>query len=193
MSEIKQAAGKVSKSAKWWGIAVLILGMLAIIAPFATGLSVVLMVGVLMIAAGVAQIFYAFGSDSFGAGVLRFVFSVLVIVTGGLLLTRPGAGLAAITLFLAAWFVVDGAYALIAAFRWKPNPGWGWMLTSGIVSIVLGLMIYNQFPASAIWVVGVLVGIRLMFAGMTMIAMGSAAGRLARIGHGAAGDNPGGS
>jgi uncharacterized membrane protein HdeD (DUF308 family) len=179
MSDMTQAVQKGSKTAKWWGIAVVVLGMLAIIAPFATGLSVVLMVGILMIATGVAQIFYAFGSDSFGAGVLRFVFSILVIVTGGYLVSRPGAGLAAITLFLAAWFVVDGIYALLAAFRWRPNAGWGWMLFSGLLSIVLGIMIYNQFPESALWVVGVLVGIRLLFAGMTMVVMASAAGRVA--------------
>ena len=138
------------------------------------------MVGIAMIATGVIQFLYAFQSDSFGAGVLRFLFGLLAVVTGAWLVSRPGAGLAALTLFLAAWFIVDGIYAVLAAFRWKPGAGWGMMLVSGIVSVVLGVMIYNQFPESAIWLVGVLVGIRMLFAGMTMIVLGSAGRAIAK-------------
>jgi uncharacterized membrane protein HdeD (DUF308 family) len=97
---------------------------------------------------------------------------VLAALAGLSLVSQPGAGLATITLFLAAWFVADGIWSLISGFKWRPFDGWGWMVFSGIVSIVLGVMIYRQYPESAIWLVGVLVGIRLVLSGWTMVAMG---------------------
>ena len=64
--------------------------------------------------------------------------------------------------------MIDGIWSLVAGFRWRPSEGWGWMVFSGIVSIILGVMIWRQFPVSALWLVGVLVGIRLLFTGLTM-------------------------
>ena len=88
------------------------------------------------------------------------------------MISQPGAGLATITLILAVWFVVDGIWALVLALQWRPEKGWVWMLFNSVLGIVLGIMIYRQFPTSAAWLVGVLVGIRLFFAGWTMIALG---------------------
>ena len=96
-----------------------------------------------------------------------------VELAGISLVTQPGAGLATITLFLAVWFFVDGIFAIFAGFSWRPQQGWGFMIFNGVVSIILGAMIYRQFPVSATWLVGVLVGIRLLLAGWTMIALGS--------------------
>ena len=142
--------------------------------PFITGVAVTVMLGIILVAAGIAQFVYAFKSRSFGEGILRFLFSALAVLAGVGMMVQPGAGLATITLFLAAWFFVDGIWSLVSGFRWRPFEGWGWMVFSGIVSIVLGVMIYNQFPESALWLVGVLVGIRLVFSGMAMIMMGAA-------------------
>lgn len=173
MSELSENIRSGSRLGTVWGIAVMILGMFCIAVPFLPGLGVVLLVGIALIAAGVAQVMYAFQFNSFGEGVLRFVFSLLAVLAGVTLLGNPGAGLLTITLFLAVWFFVDGLYALFAGLRWKPNAGWGWMVFSGAISIILGVMIYRRFPESAVWLVGVLVGIRLFFAGWTMIAMGA--------------------
>jgi uncharacterized membrane protein HdeD (DUF308 family) len=173
MNEITDNVRSAGRAGTIWGIIVIILGMMAIAMPFVTGVAVTMTIGVILLATGVAQALYAFRSPSFGAGVLRFVFSLLAILAGLSLITQPAAGLATLTIFLAAWFFVDGVWSLIAGFRWRPQQGWGWMVTSGIVSIILGVMIYRQFPESAMWLVGVLVGIRLLFSGMAMIMMGS--------------------
>ncbi len=162
-----------------WGITVIILGMLCIAVPWITGLGVTMMLGIALIATGIAQFFYAFKSNSFGSGAMRFIFSLLAILVGLALLLLPGAGLATITLFLAIWFIVDGIWALVSGFRWRPFEGWGWMVFSGITSIVLGGMVYYRFPVSAIWLVGMMVGIRLIFAGWTMIIMGTAGEKIA--------------
>lgn len=169
-TDIVRAGSRVGTT---WGIVVIILGILAMVMPFIAGVAVMTMIGIILIATGVAQFFYTFKSKSFGEGALRFIFSLLVVFAGLALVLQPGAGLATITLFLAMWFFVDGIWSLISGFRWRPLEGWGWMVFSGIVSVILGVMIYRQYPVSAAWLVGVLVGIRLIFAGWTMIVMGA--------------------
>ena len=70
--------------------------------------------------------------------------------------------------------------SLILAYQWRPQKGWGWMVFNGALRMVLGIMIYRQFPTSATWLVGLLVGIRLLFAGWTMILLGSATRSVAK-------------
>lgn len=173
MNEVTEAARSGSRAGSIWGIVVLILGILAIAMPFITGVAVTLMIGFILIAAGLAEFIYTFKSKSFGEGFFRFLFGLLAVLAGLSLVTQPDAGLATITLFLAVWFFVDGIITFVQGFRWRPFDGWGWMVFSGIVSIILGVMIWRQFPVSALWLVGLLVGIRLIFAGWTMIMLGS--------------------
>ena len=90
------------------------------------------------------------------------------------MVSRPGAALVTLTLFLAAYFVVDGIFEIIEAFDLKPIQGWGWMLFGGIVSILLGIMIWRQWPVSGAWAIGILFGIKLIFAGWAMVGIGTA-------------------
>ena len=180
MSEVSQEIRSASRSGTIWGILVLLLGVFCMAVPWIPGMGIVIMVGIALLATGVIQLIFAFQSDSFGTGAFRVLFGLLAAFMGGWLISKPGAGLAALTLFLAAWFFVDGVYAIVAAIRWRPNKGWGMLLISGIVSIILALMIYHEFPESSLWLVGVLVGVRLLFAGLTMIILGSAGRALAK-------------
>ena len=173
MNTLSDAAKSGARTATWLGIAVVILGILAIAMPFLTGVAITVSIGIILIATGIAQVVFAFQSDSFGSGALRFGFGLLATLAGISLVTQPGAGLATITLFLAVWFFVDGIFAIFTGFSWRPQQGWGWMIFNGVVGIILGVMIYRQFPVSATWLVGVLVGVRLLLAGWTMIALGS--------------------
>ncbi len=180
MSDLSDAAKSGSRAATLWGIAVIILGLLAMGMPFITGVAITISIGIILIVTGIAQIVFAFQSDSLGSGVLRFAFGVLAGLCGVSLVTQPGAGLATITLFLAVWFFVDGLFAVFHAFSWRPQPGWLWMLFNGVISAILGVMIYNQFPTSAVWLVGLLVGIRLLVMGWTMIALGALGRQVSR-------------
>lgn len=175
MNTLSDAARSGSKTATWMGIAVVVMGVAAIAMPFVTGVAITISVGLILLITVLAQIVFAFQSASFGSGALRFGFGLLAGLCGLSLITQPGAGLATITLFLAVWFFVDGLFAIFNGISWRPSPGWGWMIFNGIISIVLGVMIYRQFPSSAVWLVGLLVGIRLLLAGWTMIALGSIA------------------
>jgi len=157
------------------GILIAIAGVLALVAPFAAGLSVAIAVAVLLVVSGVSRLFLAFKMGSFGHGLLMFVIGVLSIVAGGYMLARPGMALATITIVLAAYFIVDGLFEIIWAFRLRPIKGWGWTLFSGIVALILGVLIWQQFPVSGIWAVGTLAGIHLIFGGTSLASLCGAA------------------
>jgi uncharacterized membrane protein HdeD (DUF308 family) len=157
------------------GYALVIFGILAIVAPLFTGTAVTIFVGVLMIAAGIARGVFAFRAQTFGKGLLMFLLGGIIAFGGVLLIARPLIGLASLTMVLAAFFFADGIIEAIYAFQLRPVKGWGWMLYSGIVSGLLGFLIMYQWPVSGRWAIGVLVGVRLLFTGWSVIALGFAA------------------
>lgn len=170
---IAQAAKQGGGSTTVLGVVTIILGILAMMAPFMAGMSIAVLVGIILFAAGIMRMIWAFGAESFGQGLLKFAVGGLTLLAGILMLARPLFALGTITVFLAAYFIVDGIFEIIGAFQIKPITGWGWLLFGGIVSILLGIMIWREFPASGAWAVGVLVGVKLLFAGMQMVTIGS--------------------
>lgn len=154
------------------GIVMLVCGFLAIGSPLAAGLSVTLFVGVMLIVGGIAQCFLAFQAGAFGKGLLIFIMGALTAVAGFYLLNQPIAGLASITIFLAAYFVVTGIVELVSAFQIRPAEGWGLMLFNGIVTLLLGIMIWRQFPVSGAWAVGILFGVKMILSGWSLIFIG---------------------
>jgi uncharacterized membrane protein HdeD (DUF308 family) len=89
-------------------------------------------------------------------------------------MNQPLEGLASITLFLSAYFIVTGIFELVGAIQIRPAAGWSWMLFNAIVTLLLGLMIWRQFPLSGAWAVGVLFGAKLIFSGTSLIIIGRA-------------------
>ena len=170
---IAQAAKQGGGSMSVLGVVTIILGIVAMMAPFMAGMSIAVLVGIILVAAGIARMVWAFSAESFGQGLLKFALGGLTLLCGVLMLARPLFALGSLTLFLAAYFVVDGIFELVAAFRIKPAEGWGWLLFGGIVSLLLGIMIWRQFPVSGTWAIGILVGVKLLFAGMEMLTVGS--------------------
>jgi uncharacterized membrane protein HdeD (DUF308 family) len=182
----QEALGAIKRHAGFGmasGIAIAIAGVLAIFAPSIAGLSVAIAVGVLLIASGVSRLFLAFRLGSFGVGLLVFVLGVLSVVIGGYMLARPGMGLATLTLALAVYFFVHGVFEIIWAFRLRPIKGWGWTLFSGLAALVLGIMIWRQFPMSGMWAVGTLAGVHMVFGGSSMASICSAARGAAKEAH----------
>jgi uncharacterized membrane protein HdeD (DUF308 family) len=165
-----------AKTAKWVGVLLIIAGVLTLFVPFAAGISVAMLIGLLLVFGGISQVFLAFRAGAFGPGLLLFLLGALSAITGVYMLARPGVALASLTLFLAGYFIVAGIAEVIGAFGARPRAGWGWLLFSGIVSVLLGIMIWRQFPLSGAWAVGVLTGIRLLMSGMALTAIGSAVG-----------------
>jgi len=166
------------KNAGWvvvLGIAEIILGILVIVSPLAGGLAVTMFIGAGLMIGGLIRLFAAFGAESFGAGTLAFLWGLLVAASGFYITVNPGIGLATLTLVLAVMFFASGLTQIFVAMKMRPISGWGWTLTSGILTVVFAFMIQWQFPFSGLWLVGTLVGIHLMFAGMSTFTVGSAA------------------
>ena len=141
---------KAHKKAGWLvalGILQIVLGVVVLGTPLAGGLTVTVMIGLVMLVGGVARLVASFAADSFGSGALAFLWGLLLATGGFYMFTNPGLGLAALTLMLSMMFFVSGLAECVVAFHVKPHDGWGWMLTGGIVSVILALMVWRQFPA----------------------------------------------
>lgn len=162
------------------GVILLLCGLLAVAAPLAAGVSITILVGLLLTAGGIGQCLLALRAGAFGKGLLVFLIGGLTIIAGVFMLTQPLEGLEAITLFLAAYFLATGIFELIAAMQMRPTAGWGWMLLNGVVTLVLGLVIWRQFPLSGAWAVGVLFGLKLMMGGWWLVLLGRGAGKATR-------------
>jgi len=175
-------AHEAKKNAGWlivFGVLTIIFGILAIASPLMTGIAVSIMVGVLLVFMGGARVLAAFRSGKWGSGIWGTIVGVLAIVAGLITIFNPGVGLASLTMILAAYFLVSGVFEIVGAFKMRPLDGWGWGLFNGVIAVVLGFMIWRQWPISGAWAVGVLIGIHILLTGITMVVFGFGARRLA--------------
>ena len=187
MANVKEAVGdwahEAKKNAGWLvalGAVTVIAGVLAIGSPLASGLAVAFFIGVAMTIGGVARTVSAFSAGSFGQGALAFIGGILTLGAGLILAARPGIGLATLTLLLGGSLLMDGISGAILAFRVRPEKGWGSMLFGGAMGVVAGFLLLREWPLSGLWAIGTLVGINLIFAGFSIISVGSAARSVAK-------------
>lgn len=166
------AARQVSRASIAFGAVLSVLGVFAVLAPLFSGIAVTVLVGMLLLTAGVIEVIFAFKADSFGKGVLRFLFGGLGVLAGMVIFATTARSLGVLTIVLAVFFVAGGIVDIILALKVRSEEGWGWMLASGIVSILLGVFIISQWPVSGLWAVGVYVGIRMLMHGWVLMAVG---------------------
>jgi uncharacterized membrane protein HdeD (DUF308 family) len=151
-----------------------LLGAIAIAVPQFLTLGVEMLVGALFLAAGVVQLFRLFdGQESLGFWSQLFS-AILNLVLGGLLLFYPGAGILSLTYLLILYFILDGLTKLYYSFQVKPRTNWGWILVSGLLSLVLAGIIFSGLPGTATWVIGLLLGINMIFFGISLASLASA-------------------
>ena len=172
MSELSDIARAPSRVGTGWGFAVMLLGMLAIMAPFVSGVAVTTMVALLITAAGLAMTLYAFKAGSFGKGLLQLLFGGITILCGVVMFSAPVLSMFTLTGILLVYFFVDGIFSIVAGIRGKGAAGWGWMTVSGIASIVLAVILWRQWPVSGQYAIGLLVGIRFIFTGWSIAMLG---------------------
>jgi uncharacterized membrane protein HdeD (DUF308 family) len=163
-----------------FGIISIVLGIGAITAPAIAGLSVVMTVGLLVMVGGIMKMLWAFAAESFGKGVLALAMGGLTLLCGLSMVCNPLFASAFLTLIIAGFLFADGVADIVGAFRLNPDSGRVWMLVGGIASILLGAMIWRQFPLSGVWAIGVLLGVKLLISGTEMLAVGSAVRGLAK-------------
>ncbi len=160
------------------GIGILILGFIALALPFLAGLAAVLMLAWVLLFCGVAEGIYAFDSRVGEGFIFKLLLGILYVITGAYLLVRPGRGLLALTLVLAVFLLVDGILDFVLALRISRGRGRGWLLFDGIIGVLLAIFIWRHWPLSAEWVIGTILGIRMIVNGVTRIVVSSAARRV---------------
>lgn len=173
----------VRKSRGWFialGVALMVLGVLSIAVPFAATLMSTIFLGWMLIFSGVAQGVHAVRARAWQGFPWAVLSAALGVVAGLLLIAFPIVGTLTLTLVLAGYFTAEGILRIVRAVQHRGMERWGFLLFDGIVTLVLGVLIWAQWPGSSVWLLGLLVGIHLLVGGMSMLLLGVTAGRLTR-------------
>jgi uncharacterized membrane protein HdeD (DUF308 family) len=170
------------------GIMLITLGVLAIATPAVAGKTVVMVIGIMMLMAGVIQVASGLRTDGLSNRLPPIILGTIALLCGIALLAEPWIGMAFITLLLAIFFAIEGIWKIANAFNYRPAAGWLAFLASGILSLVLGVMIWQQWPISGLWAVGILVGVNLLMTGISLVAVASTVRGLKRLAEEATGD-----
>ncbi len=154
-----------------WGVLLVVLGTMAIISPFLAAVAVNVAVAWLIVLAGIVHLVLAFRAHTAGSVIWKLLVGIAYLCFGGYLIVHPVLGVASLTLVLASLFVIEGVLDIVLFVKMRPLQGSSWVLLDGIVSLLLGVMIYMQWPSSSGWAIGTLVGVSLIFSGVARVMM----------------------
>ena len=159
------------------GIILVILGMIAIAVPWFATLWFTIVIGWLFLISGVFGLFTTFSMRNAPGFWWSLISAIIGIAAGVALLAQPVIGALSLTYVLIAFFVIEGIVTIMYAIdhRAQLSGRWGLMLASGVVDLLLAGMILASLPSSALWALGLLVGINMVFGGVAMIGMAYAA------------------
>jgi uncharacterized membrane protein HdeD (DUF308 family) len=157
----------------------IIFGIFAITLPMASSIGVAIVIGWLVMFAGITQLIHAFQSKGIGPIVWKLLVAVFYLVAGAYLLEHPALGASGLALALGVFLFAEGVADIVAYFSARKAGSSPWVLLDGIITLALGLMIWNQWPVNSLWVVGTLVGISMIMTGATRFMMALAVRKLA--------------
>lgn len=162
------------------GIITILLGMIALLdSVFATIVSMIVFGWVLLIA-GIVEAVHVFRDRRSGHVFLHSLNAVLSFVVGLMLIRYPLSGALVLTLILAVYFIVAGIFRIVAALRLR-LPLWGWSLTNGIITLLLGIFVWAHWPSSSLWIIGLFIGIDLIFTGWAQVMLAFGVRRLGSL------------
>ncbi len=165
---------KVKRHSFWYilqSVLMILGGILALVFPIISSVAIVIFLGWLLIFSGVLQAFSLIDVRHVPHFWLQLVSVVLSVLVGILFLRNPGAGLLTLTLLLIVFFMVEGISKIIFSLTIRPFPNWGWVFASGLVGILLAFYLWANTPVTAIWLLGVLLGIELISEGAALGSM----------------------
>ena len=152
------------------GIVLILVGTFSVAVSVVATLASVLLFGWLLLFTGAIEAGYAFHQSKWTGILLHVVNGVLSVVAGFLLVANPGAGALVLTLLMAMFFMIGGLFRIITPIVMR-LPHRGWLLLSGVVTLLLGVFIWRQLPGAAIWVIGTFVGIDMIFIGWSWVML----------------------
>jgi uncharacterized membrane protein HdeD (DUF308 family) len=145
--------------------------MLAIGSPLLAAVAVSAIVAWLIILAGVVHLILAFHAHGAGSLIWKLLVGIAYLFFGVYLIMHPLLGVASLTLILASLFLIEGILDIILFFKMRPMRGSSWVLIDGVITVLLGLLIYIHWPSSSIWAIGTLVGVSMIISGITRVML----------------------
>lgn len=169
---------RVSTLSILWGVLLICLGMVSIAEPMIAAVAINVVISWLLVLAGVVHLIVAFHTREAGSMIWRLLVGLAYIAFGVYLFGRPALGVASLTLLLASLFLVEGIFDIVMFFRIPAAMRSSWILFDGIVTLILGLLIYMHWPSISALAIGTLVGVSLIFSGLTRVMVALAVRRV---------------
>jgi uncharacterized membrane protein HdeD (DUF308 family) len=156
------------------GVVLIVLGTIAILVPVIFTLAVETLVGAVLVIGGLVRGYSAFKAPSTRSVMWSLIAALVAIVAGVLLLVFPLDGVLTLTAVVIALLIIEGVTKIVASFQINRARGWGWLLFTGILDLALGFILWIGLPGTALWAIGLLVGISLIFTGWTAVMFAGA-------------------
>src|SRR5580693_9371005 len=153
------------------GVLLIVFGMFTVASPFLAAVAVNAVIGWMIVLAGIIHLTLAFRVHGAGSMIWKLLVGVAYICFGMYVILHPVLGVISLTLLLASLFVIEGVLDFVLFAKMRPMHGASWVLLDGIVSVLLGGLIYMQWPSSSAWAIGTLVGISMIFSGVARVMM----------------------
>lgn len=160
----------------WWflilGILLMVSGIISLVYPLASSVAAVMVLGISLLVSGVATIVTAFWAGRWSALLLQLLIGIFYAVVGFIIMDTPLKSTVSLTLVIAVMFIVIGIMRSVASLVIR-FPQWGWSLLSGALTMLVGVVIYKNLPETAMWAIGTMVGVQLLFDGWYWIMLSS--------------------
>jgi uncharacterized membrane protein HdeD (DUF308 family) len=173
-------AGELRRSWGWFlalGIALIVLGTIALGSSLLMTIASVFFFGWLLIIGGVMEAIHAFWRKRWAGFFLDLLTGILYVIAGWMMVTNPQESALLLTLIIAMFLVFEGVFRIVAALAAR-YPHWGWVLFNGVISLLLGILIWRQWPYSGLWVIGLFVGIEMLLNGWSLVMLSLTARKL---------------
>lgn len=152
-------------------ILLILLGILAIALPFYATLSIELIIAWILLLGGLVQLYKSIKTIKQPGGAISLMGAIIYIAVGILMLIYPLTGILTLTLLIGVFFLLEGIAKIAMSFELKPATNWGWLLFSGIIALIMSGIILFGWPGTSLWVIGLLVGINMIFFGFSLLAL----------------------
>jgi len=181
-TSLQEVAKRVSGFSIVLSILLIICGFVAVLLPIEMSFGVVVVISWLLMISGVVQFVHAFRCAGIGHTLWKAAVAIIYFVTGLYFRLNPGLGIAALTLALIMFFVAQGLIDILVYFGTRKSGVSGLLLLDGVITLILGLMIWRHWPSGSLWVVGLLVGINMIMTGTTRLMLTVAVRRASNLG-----------
>ncbi len=170
------------------GAVVSALGILAIVFPFTAGVSLSVLLGILLIVGGAVNLAHGFSAKNWRGSLVEVALAIVYFVAGIALMANPVIGLTTLTLLVIGYLFIEGIFEIGMGFQLRPDANWLWVVISGGLSIIVAGLLLIGFPGTALWAVGLLLGVGLVSSGLSMVLVAMNGRDVARANTGSATD-----